>query len=108
MALIGSNSGSGKELNQLWHRRMGHLHHGAHKMLNETVTGVLELGTEHNDVCKGCILREYAKENFPRSGNRTDGVVGLIHSDTCGLMSTRSLSGAEYFVAFIDDHSWKT
>ena len=51
MALIGSDSSCGKELNELWHRRMGHLHHGALMMLKEIVTGVLELGTKHDDVC---------------------------------------------------------
>lgn len=32
----------------------------------------------------------------------------LIHSDICGLISTKALSGAEYFITFIDDHSRKT
>ena len=32
----------------------------------------------------------------------------MIHSDIYGPMSTRALSGAEYFVTFIDDHSRKT
>lgn len=40
MALIGS-SGE-KDLNELWHRRMGHLHHGAPRILRGIVTGVLE------------------------------------------------------------------
>lgn len=39
MALIGSDSSNGKELNELWHKRIGHLHHGALKMLKETTTG---------------------------------------------------------------------
>lgn len=48
------------------------------------------------------------KETFLRSNNRANGMLGLIHSDICSLMSTRALSGAEYFVTFIDDHSRKT
>ena len=35
-------------------------------------------------------------------------MLGIIHSDICGAMSTRALSGAKYFVTFIDDHSRKT
>ena len=35
-------------------------------------------------------------------------MLGLIHSDICGPISTRALSGGEYFVTFIDDHSKKT
>ena len=30
-------------------------------------------------------------------------VLGLVHTDVCGKMSTQSLSGAEYFLTFIDD-----
>lgn len=94
MALIGSDSSrNGKELNELWHGRMGHLHHGALKMLKETVTGVPELGIEHKDVCRGCGLRKYAKVTFPRSDNRANSMLGLIYSDICGSMSTRDFSG---------------
>ena len=31
-----------------------------------------------------------------------------LYTDICGPMSTRALSGDEYFVTFIDDHSRKT
>ena len=64
MTLIGSDNSSGKELNELWHKRMGHLHHGAHRMIIETVTRVPVLSTEHDDVCRGCILWKYTKEAF--------------------------------------------
>lgn len=104
MPLINSDSRSGKELNELWHRRMGHLHHGALRMLRETITRVSKLGTEDSDVCKGCVLGKYAKATFPRSDSRADDMLGLIHSYICGSMSTRALSGTEYFVTFFDDH----
>ena len=29
----------------------------------------------------------------------------MIHSDVCGKLDTKSLSGAEYFLTFIDDKS---
>ena len=67
MVMIGINNNSGKEMNELWHRRMGHLHHGALKILKETVTGVPKLGTEHDNVCRGCVLGKYAKVAFPRN-----------------------------------------
>jgi len=79
MALIAIDSSSGKELNELWHRRIAHLHHGALKMLRETVPRVPKLGTEHDDVCRGCVLGKYAKATFPRSDNREEGVLGCIH-----------------------------
>ena len=105
MALVSSTHET--NLNEQWHKRMGHLHHGALKILQKTVTGVPELSTKRDDVCKGCVLGKYAKATYQRSNNRNKGVLDLIHTDIYGPMSTRALSGAEYFVTFIDDHSRK-
>jgi len=106
MALISSHGD--KDLNNLWHRRMGHLHHGALRILRSTIIRVPDLSTELDDVCRGCVLGKYAKATFPRSKHRAKSVLGLIHSDICGPMSLQALSGAEYFLTFIDDHSRKT
>lgn len=81
---------------------------GALRMLIETVKGVPVLNAEHDDVCRGCTLGKYEKASFPRSDSRENGMVGLIHLDIFGPMSTRALSSGEYFVTFIDDHSGKT
>ena len=43
------------------------------------------------------------KGNFDVSPKRSDSVLGLVHSDVCGKMSTQSLSGSEYFLTFIND-----
>ena len=69
---------------------------------------VLEVSTEHDDVCKGCVLGKFVKASFPRSDNRSKGVLDLVHSDVCGPMSMKSLRGYEYYVTFIDGFSWKT
>ena len=103
MALIGSTDD--RDLKELWHRRMGHLHHGALGILKNTVIGAPELSTKKDEVCRGCVLGKYAKATFPRSKRRAKGVLELIHS---GPMSTAALSGAKYFSTFIDDHSRKT
>ena len=60
MALV--SSADETDLNELWHRRMGHLHHGALRILKKTVTGVPELSTNQDDVCRGCVLGKYAKK----------------------------------------------
>jgi len=106
MALIGSNDE--KDLNELWHRRMGHLHHGALRILKKTVTEAEKLSIKRDNVCRGCILGKCAKVAYPRRINRAKSVLGLIHSNICRPMSTNALSGAKYFVTFIDDHSQKT
>jgi transposase InsO family protein len=97
-----------KDMGELWHRRMSHLHHGAVNVFKEIVTGLPELSTEHNDVCKGCALGKYTKTTFPSNDNRSKGVLDLVHSDVCGPMFSTSLTGCEYFVTFVDDFSRKT
>jgi len=108
MELISNNVIGEKDLNELWHIRMGTLHHEALRILKETVTGVPVLTTKHDDTCSGCVLGKYVKATYSRSNNRAQSVLGLIHSNICGPMSTRAISGVEYFVTFIDDHCKKT
>jgi transposase InsO family protein len=77
-------------------------------MLKDIVIGLPDFSTEHHEVCKGCAMGKYTKTTFPSSDNRTRGILDLIHLDVCGPMSSPSLSGYEYHVTFIDDHSRKT
>ena len=86
-------SSNSRDQGELWHRRMGHIHHGALKLLREIVTGVPEVSIEHDDVCKGFVLRKFAKVAFPRSDTRSKGVLDLVHSDICGTMLTKPLKG---------------
>ena len=53
-------------------------------------------------------MGKFAKAPFPSSDNRATGILDLIHSDVSARMSHVSLSGYEYYVLFIDDHSRKT
>ena len=78
-ALMSNNNS--RDLGELWHRRMGHIHHGALRFLHEIVTGVLEVSKEHDDVCKGCVLGKFAKTSFPRSDTISEGVLDLVHLD---------------------------
>lgn len=78
------------------------------RFLRRTVTGVSKLSTKQDDVCRGCALGKYAKAAYSRSNSRVKSVLGLIHSNICRPMSTKTLSGTEYSVTFIDDHSKKT
>jgi transposase InsO family protein len=41
------------------------------------------------------------------SHNKAQGILYLVHSDACGLMSSPSLSVFLYYVIFIDDYSRK-
>ena len=71
------------------------------------VTGLPEFNSEHSDVCREYALGKYTKTTFPSSDSRLVGILDLLHLDLCGLMSSISLRGYEYYVTFIDDHSRK-
>ena len=67
-----------------------------------------EFNTEKSGVCRGCALVKYTKTTFPSSDIRSKGAFDFIQSDLCGLMSSSSLIGFEYYIAFIDDYSKNT
>jgi hypothetical protein len=97
-----------RDMCEIWHQRMGHLHHGALRILREITIGIPDFSVEHHDVCRGCAMGKYTKASFPSSDSRAAGILDLIHSDVSGRMSSTSLSGFEYYVLFIDDYSKKT
>lgn len=78
------------------------------RTLREITIGVPDFSSDHLDVCKGCVMGKFAKSPFPSNDSRAIGILDLIHSDVSGRMSHVSLSGYEYYVLFIDDHSRKT
>jgi hypothetical protein len=95
------------QLCELWNQRMTHLHHGTLGGLREVVRGVPQLSTEHQDVCRGCVLGNFTKASFPSNDTRSIGVPDLVHTDVCGPMSRVSLSGREYYLTFIHEYSRK-
>jgi transposase InsO family protein len=59
-------------------------------------------------VCRGCALGKFTKAVFSSSNSRSAGILDLKHTDVCGPMSRVPVSGCEYYLTFIDDHSKKT
>jgi hypothetical protein len=54
-----------ESLCELWHKRMGHLHHRALPLLRQMVTGLLDFSLDHQGVCRGCALGKNVKASFP-------------------------------------------
>jgi hypothetical protein len=102
------SSDNRRHLCELWHCRMAHLHHGDLGGLREVVIGVPQIIIENQDVCRGCVLGKFSKASFPHSDPRSAGILYLVHTNVCGTMTRRSLSGCEYYLTFIDDYSRKT
>ena len=47
---------------------------------------------------------KHHRSPFPKSdGRRATQLLEIVHSDICGKIEAKSLSGAEYFVTFIYD-----
>ena len=56
--------------------------------------------------CESCVDGKHHRSSFPKSGSRrATKLLEIVHSDVCGRLEAKSLSGAEYFVTFIDDKS---
>jgi hypothetical protein len=93
--------------NELWHKRIGHLHYKALLGLQNMVCGIPSIYLNKNEICKGCMLGKNIKKSFPSSDNRAQVILDLVHSDVCGPMSSPSLNGCLSYVIFIDDYSRK-
>ena len=90
----------------MWHRRFGHL---GVQNLQRLARDKLVDGFDFNpskevNFCETCTEGKHHRSPFPTNGgSRAKEPLGLVHSDVCGKMNTRSLGGAEYFLTFIDD-----
>lgn len=91
-----------------WHQRYGHLNHQSLTALKNKnmVTGLNLDKTSKPSFCSACAEGKSSRTKFPTSENkRHDTVLGIVHSDVCGKITTKSLGGSEYFLTFVDDHS---
>lgn len=53
-----------RDVRKLWHKRLGHFHHGALKIMQQISTGLPKGALEKRDTCKGCTLGKYTKATF--------------------------------------------
>eukprot|EP00253_Pinus_taeda_P033062 PITA_33062 len=94
-----------KDVGELWHRILGHLHHGALKIMQMISTGLPKGKMEKMDTCKGFSLGKYAKYSFQDRDSRAGEILERVHTDVCGPFSTASTAKQRYYVIFIDDFS---
>ena len=88
----------------LWHCRLGHINpQRIQKLQKEGVLASFDF--EPYDVCKGCLMGKMTKSPFNGKGERASDLLGLIHTDVCGPMSTMARGGFSYFITFTDDLS---
>ena len=92
---------------ELWHRRLGHLQHGALKILQQISTRLPKGTLAQSDQCKGCTLGKFVKGNFHDKYSCAMVILERIHTDVCGPFSVASTAKHMYYVIFVDDFSHK-
>lgn len=95
------------DVNEIFRRRLGHLHYGALKIMQHINTIIPKGALEKKYTWKGCTLGKYTKATFYDRDIKAHVVLERIHFGVCGHFSTTSTIGHKYFVIFIDDYSWK-
>ena len=90
----------------LWHRRYGHLGtQNLQKLAREKLVDKFDFDASKDfDFCEACVKGKHHRSQFKSDGaTPAKEPLGLVHSDVCGKIGTKSLGGATYFLTFIDD-----
>ena len=90
---------------ELWHRRLGHLHHGTLKILQQISTGLPKGTLAQLGQCKGCNRGKFVKTTFHEKENRALVILERIHTDVYGPFSVASTTKQKDYVIFVDDYS---
>ena len=94
------------DLNQtlIWHCRLGHINEKRISTLHKC--GLLS-PFEFSSIerCESCLMGKMKKAPFTGRGERASDLLGLIHTDVCGPMSTDARRWFSYFITFTDDFS---
>ena len=87
-----------------WHCRLGRANEKRISRLHKDgILGSFDL--ESFDTCESCLRGKMTKSSFSKQGERASDLLGLIHTDVCGPLSTSARDGYSYFITFTDDFS---
>ena len=81
------------EPNELWHRRIAHVHYRALPLARKVVEDLPEIQEKHDGVYKGCAKGKNTKKTFPSRESKEKGILEIIHYNVCSPMSSSLLSG---------------
>ena len=93
---------------QIWQQRFGHLGvRNLQKLAAEKLVDGFNYDiSKELQFCEPCSEGKHHRTSFPiNHSKRSDKPLDIVHSDLCGKMNAKSLSGAEYFLTFIDDNT---
>ena len=87
-----------------WNCRLGHVNEK--RILKLHQDGIIHsFGLESFETCGSCLLDKMTKAPFAGHDERTSDLLGLIHTDVCGTISSIARGGYQYFITFTDDFS---
>ena len=93
-----------KEVNDLWHRRLGHLSMDGICKLKGMAEGIPDKLSRDIDFCECCKRSKMTKLPFADERTRARRPLQRIHSDVCGPLDATH-DGYKYFVSFVDDYT---
>ena len=72
-------------------------------MTQEEIFEVSDCGSL--SICEFCLLGKMTKSPFTEKSERVIELLGLVHTDVCGPMSTSARGEYFYFITFMNDLS---
>lgn len=92
-----------------WHKHLAHVDTTVIKSMkiNNVTTGIdFRCTSDKDELRRDCIHGKGHRKPIPNHGKRrTQSVLELVHSDVCGPLEEKSLTGSKHFVSFVDDFS---
>jgi hypothetical protein len=88
----------------IWHCHLGHINEKHIERLYKN--GLLtSFDFESFDTCESCLLGKMTKTPFTAQSERVSDLLGLVHIDVCGPMSSIASGCFQYFITFTYDFS---
>nr|GEV77640.1 hypothetical protein [Tanacetum cinerariifolium] len=88
----------------LWHCRLAHII--KKRIENLQQEGLIRsIDDESFDQCISCLSGKMTRKSFLNRPERATDLLGIIHTDVCGILRHISRQGASYFITFTDDYS---
>jgi hypothetical protein len=88
----------------IWHCRLCHINEKRIERLHKDAL-LNSFDFESFYTCESCLLGKMTKAHFTGQSERASDLLGLVHIDVCGPMSSMARGGFQYFISFTDDFS---
>jgi hypothetical protein len=86
---------------------MGHAGKEKMKLLNQAVTGMTDITTKPQGLCKTCTLSKSVQNVNRDAVNRVTKRLGRVYTDFWGPFATLTLSRVKYMLMFTDNYTRK-